>query len=249
MAAREYGYTRVSTKKQSIQRQIDNIKREYPNAVILEEAFTGAKMDRPVWNRLYKQLHKGDTIIFDEISRMSRNAEEGFKVYKELYEMGVNLVFLKESTLNTENFRQTAQISMTGDDVDVILEGVNKYLMILAENQIMAAFKTAQHELDFLHARTSEGVRKAQAYGKQIGIQKGSKLTTKKSIAAKDVIRKYSIDFEGSLHDKEVQKLAGISRNSYYKYKKEIVLEQKNNLPQPLLYENSHPAEAKWESS
>lgn len=220
--ARVYGYARVSTMKQSIERQIENIKKEYPDAVIISEAFTGTKIERPAWSKLEKELHEGDTVVFDEVSRMSRNAEEGFKVYKELYERGVNLVFLKESTLNTENFRKTAQISLTGDDVDVILEGVNKYLMILAENQIKSAFRTAQHEVDFLHQRTSEGVRRAQANGKQIGIAKGTKLTTKKSLKAKADIIKYCKEFGGVLSDADVLKMTGLARNSYYKYKREI---------------------------
>lgn len=225
MKTRIYGYCRVSTMKQSIERQIDNIKSKYPEAVIITESFTGTKMDRPSWNKLSKQLREGDTVVFDEVSRMSRNAEEGFQVYKELYEKGVNLIFLKESTLDTENFRKTAQISMTGSDVDVVLEGINKYLMILAENQIKSAFQTAQHEVDFLHKRTSEGVRKAQANGKQVGILKGQKLTTKKSVSAKETIRKHSKDFEGTLSDADVMKLTGLARNTFYKYKREMKTE------------------------
>lgn len=225
MKSRVYGYARVSTMKQSIDRQIDNIKSKYPEAVIITESFTGTKMDRPAWNKLYKQLHEGDTVVFDEVSRMSRNAEEGFETYKTLYDKGVNLVFLKESTLNTDNFRKTAQISMTGNDVDVVLEGINKYLMILAENQIKTAFETAQHEVDFLHKRTSEGVRKAQANGKQVGILKGQKLTTKKSVEMKAKIMELSKDFNGSNTDSEVMKITGLARNTYYKYKRELKAE------------------------
>ena len=58
--------------------------------------------------------------------------------------------------------------------------------------------------------------------GKQIGIEKGTKLTTKKSIAAKADIKKYSKDFDGTLGDAEVMKLTGLARNTYYKYKKEM---------------------------
>lgn len=232
MKNRTYGYCRISTAKQKVERQIENIKSAYPEATIITEAFTGTRMDRPAWSKLVKQLHSGDTIIFDEISRMSRNAEEGFKTYQELYNKGINLIFLKEAPLNTDNFRNTAQVAMTGTDVDAILEGVNKYLMILAENQIKAAFSTAQHEVDFLHKRTSEGVQRAKAAGKQIGIEQGRKLTTKKSVKAKELIRKYSKDFDGQLADnvalpyinQEMQKQgeSGISRNSYFKYKKEM---------------------------
>jgi len=226
MTNRIYGYARVSTVKQSIERQIDNIKAVYPDAVIISEAFTGTKMDRPAWNKLYSTLHEGDTVVFDEVSRMSRNAEEGFKVYRDLYQKGVNLIFLKESTLNTDNFRKTVQVQLTGGDVDAILKGVNDYLMILAENQIKAAFATAEHEVSFLHKRTSEGVRRAQAEGKQVGREQGAKITTKKSLTAKDEIKRLAKAFNGTNSDAEVIKLTGLARNTYYKYKRELMNEE-----------------------
>lgn len=235
MKNRIFGYCRISTQKQSIERQIDNIKSKYPDAVIIEEASTGTTMDRPAWNKLYKQLHEGDTVIFDEVSRMSRNAEEGFEVYQELFNRGVALVFLKEGMLNTEVFKQTQQIALIGDEIaDIYIDATNRVLMILAEKQIKVAFETAQHEVDFLHKRTSEGVRRAQErYERETalglphekdkpGQKQGAKLTTKKSIEAKKKIEKYSRDFNGFLPDAEVIKLTGLSRNTYYKYKSEM---------------------------
>lgn len=233
-----YGYARVSTMKQSIARQIDNIKKKYPEAVIISEAFTGTRMDRPAWTKLKKQLKSGDTVVFDEISRMSRDAAEGFEEYKSLYEQGINLVFLKESMLNTDNFRQTAQLAMTGSDIDVVLKGINEYLMILAEKQIRAAFETAQHEVDFLHQRTSEGVQKAKEryeretimgipHEKQnVGRPKGAVIETKKEKDMKAKILKMSNCFEGTMNDKEVMETLKISRNTYYKYKKLLKAEQ-----------------------
>ena len=211
--------------KQNIERQISNIKKAYPDAVIITEKFTGTTLDRPAFSKLLKALRPGDTVVFDEISRMSRSAEEGAALYKELYAKGINLIFLKESALNTENFRKTEQIAMTGTDVDCILKGINEYLMILAENQIKAAFRTAEHEVDFLHQRTSEGVRRAIAEGKQVGRAVGSSPETAKGKAAKEVIRQHCKAFGGTLSDPDVITLAGCSRNSFYKYKAEAKAE------------------------
>ena len=83
-----YGYARISTAKQSIERQIRNIKKEYPEATIIEEAYTGTTTDRKEWNKLFAKAKGKDVIIFDSVSRMSRNAEEGFKAYEELYKQG-----------------------------------------------------------------------------------------------------------------------------------------------------------------
>ena len=81
-----YGYCRISRAQQNIERQIRNIKAVYPEAVIIQEAFTGTKIDRPEWNKLFKRTGEGDVIIFDSVSRMSRNAEEGFAAYEDLFD-------------------------------------------------------------------------------------------------------------------------------------------------------------------
>lgn len=220
-----YGYARISTPKQNIERQIRNIVAASTGAArIYSEAYTGTKMNRPEWQRLTARVQPGDTIIFDSVSRMSRNAEDGFRIYEELYSKGVNLVFLKEPHINTDTYKTalSSQIQLTGGMVDLILEGVNRYLLELAKEQIRIAFEQAQKEVDDLHQRTAEGIKTARLNGKQIGLEQGTKLTTKKSIAAKEAIRKHSVDFGGSLSDAECIALTGISRNSFYKYKREL---------------------------
>lgn len=219
-----YGYCRVSTMKQSIKRQIENIKREYPEAVIVEEKYTGTTLDRPEWLKLYKRLQAGDMVVFDQVSRMSRDAEEGFRIYEELFNKGITLVFLKEPHINTDTYKSAMETSipMTGTNVDFILEGVNKYLLSLAKEQIKIAFDQAEKEVEDLHQRTREGIEIARLNGKQIGQPKGAKLTTKKSISAKKIIISRSKDFNGTLSDADVIKLTGIARGTYYKYKKEI---------------------------
>ena len=221
---KQYGYCRKSQQKQNIERQIRNIKAEYPNAVIVQEAYTGTTIDRKEWNKLYKAVKAGDTIIFDSVSRMSRNAVEGFTAYEELFRRGVELVFLKEPHINTKTFKTAIEtaIPMTGTNLDFILDGVNKYLMALAKEQIIIAFQQAEKEVADLHQRTREGIETARLNGKQIGLKQGTKLNVKKSAPAKEAIRKYSKDFDGVLEDAEVIKLAGISRNTYYKYKREL---------------------------
>lgn len=230
-----YGYARVSTMKQRLERQIDNIKREFPEAVIITEKYTGTRQDRPEWNKLVEQIKKESakgtdiTLAFDEVSRMSRNAAEGFEDYKMLYDMGIHLVFIKERHIDTDNFRQALQskVPLLGGDIDILLKGVNEYLMKLAERQIEIAFQTAQAEVDYLHQRTKEGVLKAQASGKQIGRQKDTKAgrdfkESKKAIRAKEKILKYSKDFNGGLSDPDCIAVAGVSRNTFYKIKKQL---------------------------
>ena len=96
-----YGYCRISTAKQSIERQVRNILAVYPNADIRREVYTGTKYQgRQELQKILNKVQRGDTIVFDSVSRMSRNADEGVQMYQELYNKGVNLVFLKEGYIN-----------------------------------------------------------------------------------------------------------------------------------------------------
>lgn len=220
-----YGYCRISTPNQSIDRQVRNILASYPDATIIKEIYTGTKFQgRKELDKLLHRIRPDDTIIFDSVSRMSRNAEEGFQLYEQLYSEGVNLIFLKEPHINTDTYRKAlnSSISMTGTSVDSILKGINEYLMNLAKEQIIIAFNQAEKEVTDLRQRTKEGMLTAKQNGKQIGQPIGAKLTTKKSITAKEIILKHNKAFGGSLNDTETIKQTGISRKTFYKYKSEL---------------------------
>ena len=225
-----YGYCRVSTQSQNIERQVRNILAAYPHAEIIREVYTGTTFQgRDKLEKLLKKVHRDDTIVFDSVSRMSRSADEGFALYELLFNKGVHLVFLKEPHINTDTYRKAlaTKVGLTGDKVDFILEGVNRYLMELAKEQIRLAFEQSEKEVEDLRQRTREGMETAKMNGKQIGQKAGAKLHVKKSDVAKKVIQIYSKDFGGSLSDKDTMKMAGISPNTYYKYKSELNLEQK----------------------
>ena len=219
-----YGYCRISTKKQNIERQARNIKQLYPDALIIKEIFTGTKLERKEWTKLEKALKAGDTVVFDSVSRMSRNADEGFAAYETMFNNEIELVFLKEPHINTSTYKKamTNQVPLVGNNVDFILEGINKYLLSLAKEQIKLAFEQAEKEVLDLKQRTREGIQTARLNGKQIGQKLGAKLITKKSIASKKLILKHSKTFNGTLSDIDVMKLTGLSRNTYYKYKREL---------------------------
>ena len=229
-----WGYARVSTDRQRVERQIDNIKQAYPDAVVIQEEYTGSTIDRPKWKTLEKRLKPGDTVVFDEVSRMSRNADEGTELYERLYDKGIRLVFLKEPRINSDVYREKMELQIakvqTGNKatdklMDAVTQALHDYMIDLAREQIRLAFETAQHELDFLHKRTSEGVRRAQAEGKQVGRAAGDIVETRKAKEAKPQILKHSKTFGGTLKDDELKKMLGISYGSLYKYKRELKAE------------------------
>lgn len=228
-----YGYCRISTSKQNIERQVRNIKNVYAEAVILQEVYTGTKSTRPKWQQLLKGVKAGDVIVFDSVSRMSRNAEEGFAVYKELYNKGVDLIFLKEPYVNTQTFRETTEKQLIGIKVETgdkptdvlmntIIQALNDYTLQLAEKQIQIAFDQSEKEVSDLQQRTREGIVTARLEGKQIGRQQGTQVISTKSIQAKlEMLQKLKC-FGGYLMDTEAMELMKIAKNSFYKYKAEL---------------------------
>ena len=107
---RIFGSCRVSTKNQNIDRQERNILARYPTAIIYKDFFTGTKITgRTGLEKILSQVESGDTIVFDSVSRMSRNAEEGIALYMQLYEQGINLVFLNEPHINSDIYHQALQ--------------------------------------------------------------------------------------------------------------------------------------------
>lgn len=220
-----YGYCRISTGKQNIERQVRNILAAYPDAIIRKEVYTGTKFQgRKELDKILKVVQAGDTIVFDSVSRMSRDADAGIELYMELYEKGIELVFLKESYINTAVYKKALQnrIKMTGDKVDLILQGVNEYLMELAKDQIRIAFEQSEKEVADLHQRTKEGIETARLNGKQIGRKTGTKIATKKYLDAKEIILKHNKGFGGTLSNEETWKLAGITKPTFYAYVKQI---------------------------
>ena len=243
-----YGYCRISTPKQNIERQVRNIIKFFPDAMIIQETFTGSKFQgRKELDKLVKSVKVGDTIIFDSVSRMSRNADDGFKLYQELYNDGVELIFLKEPHINTSTYRKTLQekkillnLNSAGDEatdalIKSILDALNDYVLTLAHRQIQLAFEQSQKEIDDLHQRTREGIETARRNGKQIGQKSGSKLKIKKKFPVQQLIVKYSKDFQGTNSDREVIAIINmtadpnnklrklhVSPNTYYKYKSEL---------------------------
>ena len=224
-----YGYCRISKKSQNIERQVRNILSIHPDAIIIKEAFTGTKFQgrKAYENKILKKIKPGDTIVFDSVSRMSRNADEGCIEYEKLYNDGIILEFLKEHHIDTEVYRQTLQRQInltlntgnaaTDKFMTAVIEALNTLTMDLAKEQIRLAFEQAEKEVTDLQTRTKEGIETARRSGKQIGQQKGATLIIKKKAPIKKEIMKKSKYFNGNLTDTDLIKVLGISRNTYYK--------------------------------
>lgn len=247
---RTFFYARVSTKQQKLERQEENFRRAYPDIQLIKDGkkknlyadkYTGTTNNREEWQKLRRRARKGDTIVFDSVSRMSRNAKEGVETYMNLFDKGVNLVFLKESTINTDVYRAELEKSLDmakianrednteGKDyintfIDKLVEALVDLFRNLATAQIEKAFEQAEKEVLDLRQRTSEGMQRAMEKGNMPGQKKGTgaRKATLKFAENKVLIIKLSKDFDGDMSDTEVMNQLRLSRNTYYKYKRLI---------------------------
>ena len=92
-----YGYARVSTVRQVDGNSLEDQKRKLLEAgaqEVVEESYTGTKMDRPAFSSLLGRLQAGDTLMVTKLDRFARTAAEGSQMVKELVERGVEVHIL-----------------------------------------------------------------------------------------------------------------------------------------------------------
>lgn len=218
-----YGYARVSTKHQDLQRQIDNIRNYNSQAVIYSEKYTGTKLEgREELDKLVNRVKAGDTIIFDEVSRMSRNATEGSELYESMFNAGVNIEFIKDSQYNTDRYRTKLDQHFSSVKFDTgskatdkafsgIFEILQNLIVDLAKEEIFLAFQKAEDEATRIRQRVTEGMAKTdKAIGRaafaggmvpQYKKDGTESETWKRAEAIKKYIRKNAKAFGGILTD------------------------------------------------
>lgn len=225
------GYARISKTTQKIERQIRNLRKYTQEIIIYQEAYSSHTLERPEFKKLLayanKEVRKGNKvqIVFDSVSRMSRNAKEGTELYFELENKGIELVFLNEPHINTEAYKKALDLSIPSTDndmIEAILDGIRKAFKIKAKQDIELAFKQAEKELLDIRERTKQGIREAKAKGKQIGVKKGSTRDTKRGKEIKEKLTKHSRAFGGSMTDSEFIEAYNVSKTTLVKYKREL---------------------------
>lgn len=93
-----YGYCRVSSKSQldnnSLEDQEQQILKEYADAKIYKEQYTGKTTDRPIFNKLLEELKEDDKLIITKLDRFCRSVKEGLDCIQQLKEKGVKIHIL-----------------------------------------------------------------------------------------------------------------------------------------------------------
>ena len=211
-----YFYKRISTKekndKQSFIRQekaLEKYAREnnllYNNRTIYQDDTSGSTFDRNDWKSLESILQESDTIVFKEISRFTRQAEEGYKKYMELMNKGVNLIFLDNPTVSTDYIKNLTNIANTQQLVTkTALEGTIKLLLIVELDRV-------EQEREIIVKRIKQGI---EASNKKSGRKKGQ--LDKMSEELEQDIKLYLGD--RSIKQIDLMNKHNISRNTLKKY-------------------------------
>lgn len=213
-----YSYMRISTKestdKQSFNRQEKSIKAYADKMGIeyileLKDDCSGSSFNRKEWKRLERIIQHGDTIVFKEISRFTRQAEDGYKKYMELMNKGVNLVFLDNPTVGTDYIKNLTKVAEEQDLITkTALESTIKLLLIVELDRV-------QKEREIIVNRIRQGI---QASNKASGRSEGQldKMTDELKVDIKEYLGNRTIK------QVDLMKKHNISRNTLKKYIKII---------------------------
>ena len=149
-----FGYARVSTEAQNLDRQIDALKK-YGVDMIYNEKMTGTKRDRPELVKMLDRMTEGDTVVVESLSRLGRSTKDLIELTELFERKGVHLVSLKES-IDTS--------SSTGKLLFTLMSAI------------------AQFERDVIADRTKEGLRSARARGRTGGRPRANPDAVRKAV-------------------------------------------------------------------
>lgn len=160
-----YNYMRISTREeralQKFARQEKSLEtyaktNDIEYLVQFKDDASGKDFDRIDWKRLEKLVQPGDTIVFKDISRFTREAENGYKKYMELMKKGVNLVFIDNMTIGTDYIKSMMNIAQEQDLVTkTALESTIKLLLIVELDRV-------QKEREIIVKRIKQGIEASE---------------------------------------------------------------------------------------
>lgn len=225
-------YMRISTKeergKQKFTRQEQAIARwskenntDIPERRIYRDDASGKSFDRPAWRELESDVAEGDTIVFKDICRFTREYENGFDKYMTLLNKGVNLIFIDNPTVSTDYIKSMMEVADKQSN-----RIAKKSLKDTIELLLLVELDRAEKEREITVQRIRDGIAASE---KKSGRPKGKldKMTAEleadlkyyvsqsvadRTITAADLMRKYSL-----------------SRNTVKKYIAAVQAEADNN--------------------
>jgi len=203
-----WAYLRVSSRTQNEQRQVNEVKSKYPTLedshIIIEKASGKNYIDRTEYQKLRKELQKGDLLIICSLDRLGRNMNETGKEWEYLTGKGIDIDVLDMPILNTRN----NQAGLTGELINKLIITILSYV--------------GEKERDSIKERQKQGIENALSNGTKTGKNYGR---PKREDVPKKFINYYN---DKKYTAQEIQTLCKISKSTYYRWV-EIIKAKKNN--------------------
>lgn len=194
----EYGYARVSSRDQNLDRQLDAL-RTFPisDRHIYADKATGASFDRPRYRTLMRRLTEGDVLVITSVDRLGRNYEEIIEQWRYLtHSRRVDIVVMDMPLLDTRASEEAVQ-GVTGTFISDLVLQLLSYV--------------AQIEREIIRQRQAEGIAAARARGKKFG--RPPKVRPKQYQL---IVLQYE---EGKISKTKAAKCLGVSRITFDKWR------------------------------
>lgn len=192
-----YGYARVSSKDQSLNRQLDALAC-FP--VLVENVYTdymsGKSFNRPGYQELLSALGPGDTLVVKSIDRLGRNYDEIIEQWRLLTKhLKVDIVVIDMPLLDT----RTSERNVTGTFISDIVLQLLSYV--------------AQVERENIKQRQAEGIASARARGVQFGRPPKQR--------PQEFGRVKASWQAGMIGSREAARQLGVARSTFFKWTRE----------------------------
>lgn len=200
-----YGYHRVSTKEQNLDRGIKGIEdfckqKNYPLQKIFLDKITGKSFDRPRYTVLKEDvLREGDTLILYELDRLGRNKKEIINELRYYEDHGIRVMFLDIPT-------STIDLSEESDSMNkLITDTINKVVIEIYAMQ-------AETELQRKEKRQREGIEAKKARGEWDDYGRHRVMTPE------EFAKQYNKVIRGEIGSLELMRQLKMKKSTYFKY-------------------------------
>nr|DAV62942.1 MAG TPA: gamma delta Resolvase, site specific recombination [Caudoviricetes sp.] len=185
------GYVRVSTVDQNEARQIEAMKTDGVEKIYMDKK-SGKDFDRPEYQKMISELHKGDVLVIHSIDRLGRNYEEIIDEWRKITkEIGADIIVQDMPLLNTCQNKD-----LTGT--------------LIADIVLQLLSYVAQRERENIRQRQKEGIAIAKAQGKYKG---RAKREINKKLFEETKLRWQN----GEITKVQFAEIMGVSRGTLYK--------------------------------
>ncbi len=193
---RIYGYARVSTKDQNLDRQVETLKEFDKDIILFSDKESGKDFNRKEYEILKRVLSKGDTLVVKEMDRLGRNKVHIKNELEYFRSNNIRVIIL--------------DIPTTTVDLTTMDECMAKAMLEMINNILIEVLATmAEEERKKIKQRQHEGIKLAKAKGKHLGRPKAE--------ITNDFIKYYNSWKRKQITAVKAIELSGYKRSTWYK--------------------------------